>query len=292
MIAIRLKGGMGNQMFQYAFALGQAARLKTRMKVDCAALLDRARGKDFVYRDYDLDIFSLQANFVMEPTALRSVYKIKSSKVSKWTKAYAQKGFKIEKEKHFHVDHELIAAPVDNVVYDGWWQGEKYFENVKEEVRKAFVFKQDILPESRELYEKIRNTNSVCLNVRRTDFLTTPALNATNLEYFLRGAKEMGELVENPHFFIFSDDLEWCREHIVLDYPIDIVSHDMKGRKFGNYLQLMKSCKNFIIPNSSFAWWAVWLNEDSEKKVIAPKNWFNEGDYDTSGLVPESWTRL
>lgn len=292
MIHIRLKGGMGNQMFQYAFALGQATRLKTSLKVDCSALLDRARGKDFVYRDYDLDIFKLQADFAMDPARLRTIYKLRFSKISRWIKAYAQRGLKLEKEKHFHVDSTLISDPLDDVVYDGWWQGEKYFENVKKEVREAFSFKQGILPESRELHEKIMSTNSVCLNVRRTDFLTTPTLNATNLEYFLEAAKQMGEMIEAPHFFIFSDDIEWCAENIVLDYPIDIVSHEVKGWKFGNYLQLMKSCKNFIIPNSSFAWWAVWLNENQDRKVIAPKNWFNEGDFNTSDLVPEEWLRI
>ena len=78
MIHIRLKGGMGNQMFQYAFALGQAARLGTKLKVDCSALLDRARGQDFVYRDFDLDIFELQPEFVIAPEKLRRFYKLKS----------------------------------------------------------------------------------------------------------------------------------------------------------------------------------------------------------------------
>lgn len=292
MIQIRLKGGMGNQMFQYAFAMGQAARLNTSLKVDCAALLDRARGKDFVYRDYDLVLYKLEADFVIPPAKLRSMYKLKSAKLSRMVKRYAQKGLALEKEKLFHVDEALINNPVDGVVYDGWWQSEKYFENVEAQVREAFSFREEIMPESQELLSKIKNTNAVCLNVRRTDFLTTPTLNATNLEYFQSAAKMMGEMVESPHFFIFSDDTAWCKENLKLGYPMQVVEHDMKGFKFGNYLQLMKACKHFVIPNSSFAWWAVWLNENPDKKVIAPKNWFNEGDYDTSDLVPETWLRL
>ena len=102
----------------------------------------------------------------------------------------------------------------------------------------------------------------------------------------------MAEHVEEPHFFVFSDDIDWCRENIVLDHPVQVVDHDYKGRKFGNYMQLMVSCKNFIIPNSSFAWWAVWLNEQENKRVIAPSNWFNEGDYNTEDLVPSTWIRM
>lgn len=292
MIQVRLKGGMGNQMFQYAFGLGQAARLGTSMKLDSSALLDRARGKDFVYRDFDLSIFNVEPEFGISPVLLRKLYKVKSSSLSRWVKKQAANGLIIEKEKNFHVDQKLIENPINNALYDGWWQSEKYFENVKHEVRKAFQFKQPLLAESEDLYQQICDTNSVCLNVRRTDFLTTPSLNATNLEYFLKSAEKMANLVEKPHFFIFSDDIEWCREHIRLDHPRHMVTHDMKGYKFGNYLHLMKTCKNFIIPNSSFAWWAVWLNENLEKKVIVPKNWFNEGDFDTSDLVPNSWIRV
>jgi hypothetical protein len=292
MIKVRLKGGMGNQMFQYAFGLGQAARLNTTFKLDCSSLLDRAKGKDFVYRDYDLSIFNIEADFHPSLPVLRAIYKLKFSKVAKLAKTYAQGNLALEKEKHFHLDEQLIANPLDQTLYDGWWQSEHYFSNVKEDLRCAFSFKHPILPVSLPLYDRIRNTNSVCLNVRRTDFLTTPALNATNLDYFLSAAKLMAEKIENPHFFVFSDDTLWCRENIILDYPVEIVEHDVKGYKFGNYLQLMTSCKNFIIPNSSFAWWAVWLNVNPDKFVIAPQRWFNEGDYNIKDLVPNSWIRL
>lgn len=292
MIHIRLKGGLGNQMFQYAFAIGQAARLGTGLKVDCSALLDRARGKDFVYRDYDLDIFKLEPEFVISPEKLRKIYRFKSSMLSRYTKKFAQKGLKLEKEKHFHVDKSLLSSPKDQVVYDGWWQSETYFENVSEELSEAFSFKEGILPVSQALFEQLSQTNSVCLNVRRTDFLTTPALNATNLDYFMRAARKMAELVDRPHFYVFSDDIAWCKENIRLEQPVKVIGHEHKGWKFGNYLQLMSACKNFIIPNSSFAWWAVWLNKHENKQVIAPKNWFNEGDYDTRDLVPQWWLRL
>lgn len=292
MIQVRLKGGLGNQMFQYAFGMARAAQLGTSLKLDCSALLDRSRGKDFVYRDLDLDIFSSEPDFGINPALLRKFYKIKSSSISRLVKKHAARGLTMEKEKHFHVDQRLIESPTDNALYDGWWQSERYFSNINSQIREAFKFKESILPEAKVLYEEICNSNSVCLNVRRTDFLTTPTLNATNLEYFLKSAERMAGLIENPHFFIFSDDIDWCKTHIRLDHPVNIVGHEMKGYKFGNYLQLMKACKNFIIPNSSFAWWAVWLNENQDRKVIAPKNWFNEGDFNTSDLVPKEWLRI
>jgi hypothetical protein len=292
MIIIRLKGGMGNQMFQYAFAKGMAKRLNTDFKTDCSLLLDRSRGKDHIYRNYDLSLFQVQENFTLPLFFLNLIYKLKSSFIRKKITAFVAKGKRIEKEKHFHTDVTLLNNPADETLYNGWWQNFRYFENIKEELKADFRFKASLLKESNLIHHKIKESNSICLNVRRTDFLTNPALNATNLEYFLRAAKKMAELVEQPHFFIFSDDVEWCEENLVFDYPTEFVQHDQKGEKFGNYLQLMIACKHFIIPNSSFAWWAVWLNENKSKKVIAPNRWFNEGEHDTSGLIPEEWIRV
>ncbi|MBL4708660.1 MAG: alpha-1,2-fucosyltransferase [Flavobacteriales bacterium] len=292
MIIIRLKGGMGNQMFQYAFAKGIAAKLNTEFKTDCSLLLDRSRGKQHIYRNYDLSLFKVQENFTLALSFLSLIYKLKSSFIRKTITGLVAKGKRMEKEKQFHTDTTLLASPSDNAVYDGWWQSAQYFEDVKEELKEDFCFKSPLLRESLRIHQKITETNSICLNVRRTDFLTNPTLNATNLKYFLNAAKKMAEMVNDPHFFVFSDDMKWCEENLIFDFPTEFVQHNLKGEKFGNYLQLMIACKHFIIPNSSFAWWAVWLNENEDKKVIAPKSWFNEGEYDTSALVPETWIRL
>jgi len=292
MITIRLSGGMGNQMFQYAFGKARAAALKTDMKIDCSLLLDRARGKDFVYRDYDLSIFQVEEQFTVAPSLLRTLFRLKSSTVGKQVRRFLARGKNYEKEQHFHVDQRLVDTPSDNTIYEGWWQSEKYFTEIHEVVRKDFQLKQPLLPASKELHARIENSTAVCLNVRRTDFLANAALNATNLDYFLRAASKMATLVNNPHFFVFSDDVEWCQENIVLEHPMEVVQHTMKGHKFGNYFRLMRDCKHFIIPNSSFAWWAAWLCEHPNKKVIAPAQWFNEGDYNTNDVVPNDWMRL
>ncbi len=291
MITVRLKGGMGNQMFQYALGMKLASVVGTDMDLDLTALLDRSR-KDIVPRDFDLPIFKVEERFAVSPDLLRTVYKPKSSLVNKWMRRKAEKGKNHVKEKQFKYDASLVKNAKDNSLYEGWFQSYKYFDGIEGQVREAFSFKQGILDYSKGLLDDIRSSNSVCLNVRRTDFLKVDNLNTTNLDYFLRGADYMLENVENPHFFIFSDDVEWCRENIKFDAPIQVVGHDHKGERFGNYMQLMKACKNYIIPNSSFAWWAVWLNENKDKIVIAPKRWFNDTSIDTSDLIPADWLRM
>lgn len=292
MVIIRLKGGMGNQMFQYAFGLRAARALGTELQVDLSLLLDRARGKDHVYRDYDLTIFEVPHQFLVNPTILRTLYATKSSKICKATRKWLTRGRNYVREPHFEVSKTILQQPKNNTIYEGWWQSERYFSDISEEVRKIFTFVHPILTTSESLFKQIKNTNSICLNVRRTDFLKVDDLNTTNKDYFLNAAKKMADLVDNPHFFIFSDDVEWCAKNLNLAHPTTLVDHSHKGEKFGNYLQLMKACQHFIIPNSSFAWWAVWLNENKDKNVIAPKNWFNSTEYDTSDLVPKNWIRL
>ncbi|MEL6718065.1 MAG: alpha-1,2-fucosyltransferase [Bacteroidota bacterium] len=292
MIVVRLKGGMGNQMFQYAFGKRMASVLNTELRLDLSALLDRSK-EGIVFRDFDLDIFDLEPKFLTSPKLLRTLYKSKSSAVAKQMKRRSISGKQYIEEAHFHVMEELIQNPINNALYNGWWQSERYFEEVKDILRKEFAFKDAILPISENLFNQIKNTNAVCLNVRRTDFLTNDTLNATNLAYFQNASQYMIQNLENPHFYVFSDDLMWCEKNIEIEgYPVIYVQHDMKGRKFGNYLQLMKNCKHFIIPNSSFAWWATWLNENPDKIVIAPKMWFTDPQYDTADLVPSNWVRM
>lgn len=291
MIIVRLKGGMGNQMFQYAFGKKLAHDLNTEMQLDLSSLLDRSKG-DFVYRNYDLPIFEVQDKLVMNSRFLQTIYKPKIPRITKMVRQYINRGKKFIKEKNFQVESTLISDPIDHAVYEGWFQSAQYFQGIESQIREEFKFKEDILEISKPLFEKIKSTNAICLNVRRTDFLKVDELNTTNKEYFFSAAKYMAKRVENPIFYVFSDDVEWCQENIILDYPVEVIGHEHKGKKFGNYMQLMIACKHFIIPNSSYAWWAVWLNQDDSKIVVAPKNWFNDASINTTDLVPKDWIRI
>lgn len=292
MITVRLKGGMGNQMFQYAFAKATAKRLGTTFQMDCSLLLDRARGDETIYRDYDLEIFNIEKRFLTRPETLKKIYRLKFSKIGKLLRSNALKGKDYYKEPFFHLDKKVLDSPTDETLYDGWWQAPAYFENVKEELRQDFGFVEPVIASSQELQGEIQATNSVCLNVRRTDFLTNPALNSTNKAYFEEAVEYIKSSIESPSLFIFSDDMEWCKANLRFDIPYTFVSHDHKGWKFGNYFQLMADCKHFVIPNSSFAWWAVWLSNHSNQVVVAPKNWFATGDISSDDLVPDDWVRI
>ena len=229
MILIRLKGGLGNQMFQYAFAMQIAKKLGTEMMLDTTSLLNRNRGDDFVYRDFDLSIFNIKAKHKISHNVVKRVSDWKVGRLTAFIGKRVGKKLEYIKEPHFHVYEPYLTDPKDDALYEGWFQSHRYFDQVETQLRSEFTFINAIIPNSRELANEIKVKNSICLNVRRTDFLQVDALNTTNLDYFLSAAQMMENKVENPNFYIFSDDVEWCKENIKVNAPVTIVDHSHKG---------------------------------------------------------------
>jgi len=293
MIIAQLRGGLGNQMFQYAAGRRLAEKNKTKLKLDLRLLLDRTPREHFVYRNFDLDIFRIQENIAKS-------YEVKILSIGLKRALFKLLGKDVQNrrciiEPHFHFYRELLDAP-DNVYLDGHWQSYKYFADIEQIIRKEFVFKKGFDAISMKMAQKIRSMNSVCINVRRADFVHNPIARkqhgVCSLAYYKQAEKIIYSNVNNPHFFVFSDDIAWCVDNISFNHDFTIVSHDCAGRKFDDYLHLMTLCDHYILANSSFAWWAVWLNPKKGKVVIAPKKWFNNHTIDTTDLIPKNWIRI
>lgn len=263
---------MGNQMFQYAVALSLSKKLNIPFSVDLSYLKRRDFGDLFVYRDYDLDIFDINPNFVFDRVDIEIV----------------EQFFEHDKDLELKVSRNLDK----NILLKGQWQSPLYFD--EELVRNQFQFKDKI--EKSDIYtynilHRIRNSNSIMINVRRTDYLNTDFHGVFGLDYIQQAVSIIESKIENPEYFVFSDDIEWCQNNVKLP-NMTIVTHRHKGNKFGYYLQLMMNCKHFIIPNSSFAWWSAWLSPNQNKIVISPKRWFNRQEINTEDLIPDSWYRI
>ena len=294
MIVVKLMGGLGNQMFQYAFGKNLAIKNNTHLKVDTAFLLDRTPREGFVFRDFDLDIFTLKADTVAE----NEVEEFKRSKpfFSRLLSG-GNSNTTIINEKVFHFDPSAVVMN-KNSYASGYWQSEKYFQEIEAIIRKEFSFKTALNEFESELNSEILNTNSVCINFRRTDFVhvknSADTHGATELSYYENAIQLITSKVENVHFFIFSDDIEWCKLNVKTNFPTTFVGHEYKGEKFSSYFQLMINCKHFIIPNSTFAWWAAWLSQNENKIVIAPKRWFLDVNLQNASMdiFPSSWIQL
>ncbi len=293
MIVAKLMGGMGNQMFQYAFGKYLAVTNNTTLKLDTHFLLDRTPHKEFfVFRDYDLDIFNLQAEFATAAECAVLTQRLPLVLPNKVLNKLlgVKKTYVIE--PHFHFSETCFSAG-DNSYIEGYWQSEKYFAPIKKLLKENdFSFNQPMSDTAAQLANEINNCHSVCVNIRRADFVVTAFHGTCSPEYYRQGEEIICSKISNPHYFVFSDEIDWCRENIKFNGPVTYVGHEYAGPKFQDYLRLMALCQHFIIPNSSFAWWAVWLNNNADKVVVAPQRWFNDANWNPKDLIPKEWIAI
>lgn len=160
----------------------------------------------------------------------------------------------------------------------------RYCESIRETLQKEFTPKYPVPERNRELMEKIQGTNSVCITIRRGNFLQYKMLDVCTVKYFEDAVRKMKELVENPVFFVFSDDVQWARENLSIEGE---VFYESGSDPVWEKLRLMYSCRHFIISNSTFSWWAQFLGRYPGKQVIAPDHWYN-GTYQPP-LYEEGW---
>jgi hypothetical protein len=253
MIVVKLMGGMGNQMFQYALGRKLSLRNNVEMCLDLSFLNNREL--KVIQRDYDLDIFTIEPKFKTDDIKIDGSIK--------------------EQSLTFQDNvSELTIRKNRNYLLEGFWQCPKYFNEIQDTIKSDFTFKEKIIDESIDLYDEIINSNSVMIDIRRTDYLNTTFHGVVGSEHVNKACTEIVRYVENPKYFIFSDDIEWCRSNIKLPNSM-FVENIHAGRKFGNKLQLMTSCRHFIISNSTFAWWAAWLSKNKNKTVVYPDKWYS-----------------
>lgn len=293
MITVRLKGGLGNQMFQYAFALAYDTINNTGFQLDLRYLNDRTPRPNVVFRKYDLDIFRVKPRIYHKDKyrfGLYPVYVFESLQkrlvkgpYSKTTRKYLELSFKF--------NPELFTLP-DGTYFDGYFQCYKYFDSIREKLLEHFSFLHSLQENSFTLLNEIRESNSICLNVRRGDFVTNKLLGTTDPEYYNSAVSFMKERHPDATIYVFSDEIDWCRSNLKFNLPTVFVSHDHAGPRFRDYFELMINCKNFIIPNSSFAWWAAYLCQYPEKTIIAPKVWFNGQPQRSQDIIPQTWVKM
>ena len=271
MIITKLIGGLGNQMFQYACGSSLADRFNAELKLDITGY--ETQVKLITPRQYELGEFNITENFATQEEIISK---------------------KLFKEKHFHFDSEVLNLP-DETYLNGYWQCEKYFKNIEKALRKEFTLKFSPDAKNIAFLEQIKTVNSVGLHVRRGDYANNEKTNSfhglCSLDYYKQAIDYISENTKNPHFFLFSDDIDWVKENLISNYPMTMV--DCNNSLQGHFdLSLMKNCKHNIIANSSLSWWGAWLNENSNKIVIAPKKWFNDIEINTDDLIPDRWIRL
>lgn len=281
---IKISGGLGNQLFQYALGKNLALKNGSDLKLD----ISWYDSVDSNYRDFKIDNY--KTNFTIAQKLEMDKFR-KSNIVTKIIKKIF--GSNCRKEKNFNFDSKILNLSKPAYLI-GYWQSEKYFSNITDVIRKELVLKNDPSIETKEWIKKISNSNAVSLHIRRGDYINNTKTNQTHgtcsLDYYKEAITYISQKITKPVFFIFSDDIEWAKKNLQIAFPIFFVSDN----KIPDYEELiiMSNCKHNIIANSSFSWWGAWLNNNPEKTIIAPKKWFKAEHLNTNDLIPNSWIKL
>ena len=252
MIVVRILGGLGNQLFQYAYAKSLASK-GYKVKIDITA-----------FKNY-----KLHGGYQLHE------FKIDLPEASKWESFIAKYGFTIPLKEKSLLFQERFLKPKKNAYIKGYFQTEKYFNEIRPILLKQFVVKKQLASSTIQYLEEITIKKNTCaIHIRRGDYILDEKANKVHgicdLNYYKEAIKLIREKCGDVHFFVFSDDINWVKKNLKIKNAV-YIDHQVIPHED---LHLMSLCKHNITANSSFSWWAAWLNQHKNKIVIAPKNWF------------------
>lgn len=284
----RLAGGLGNQLFMYAFAKAMATRNQVPLKLD----IESGFIGDTTYK----------SKFLLEPIVPQEQI------ASRWESRLFPLGKKLRKldrrinallpmEKRYFVrertlrfDPEIFNMKVSRpTVFTGYWQSPRYFEDLEPSIQELVSFPHDLIAPLAEEAEAIRaaGPNAVCLAIRRFEEVPNPKHHILQLDYFQAAMARIEETMESPHYFVFARRMDWAREHIKSRHPVTFALD--KGMYAGALqdLYLMTQCNHYIISNSTLSWWAAWLGSKPDSMVVAPEKGWGSPD-----ILPNNWVTI
>lgn len=281
---VALSGGLGNQMFQYALGRSLSAQSGADLVLDLRPVESDS------HRRYSLDAMRIKAKIGAD----RELVPLPGMLARKLKLRFPVRGarYVIESGLAFNPGVHVKSLPS---YFWGNWQSEKYFQQVADLIRDDFCLRAPLSPAREAVARDIRSALSVAVHIRRGDYVNNPKTNAyhgtLSSLWYERAAKHIEGLVGKPRYYIFSDDPQWAKAHLAGIQDARFIDPQTDG-KDAEDLHLMSLCEHQIIANSSFSWWAAWLNRNGNKQVIAPLKWFSAARLDTRDLLPPSWIRL
>jgi hypothetical protein len=295
MIFVRIMGGLGNQMFQYAAARRLALACSTDVALDLGHFTRRHGWH--TDRAYQLHHFRLPerrataAEVLAHRGMLDSWWSRKTFKLRRRLNPHLTKHYREETGLAF--DPAVLAYP-DGSYLKGFWLDERYFKDQEATIRADFAFKHAAPAAVEALAERIRAVNAVSIHVRRGDYVNNPRYRAQmaqlDEDHYRRAIAHIRAHVPDAVFVVFSDDIAWVKANLPL--PDGTIHADVNGPDHGyEDLRLMSQCRHHIIANSTFSWWGAWLNPRPDKIVVAPSRWYANPE-PGFGIIPPTWTVL
>ena len=295
MILVRIKGGLGNQLFQYACGRSLAIEKQTSLALDLSWFNSESAHLPHAPREYllkylnispETDVFSINESNQLKihfqllnhpsPNLKTHFLRILEKTIPRY-----QNWSWVQEHDPFKYNPDIFSNTMENIFLDGYWQNEAYFVSHKQAILHEFSPNNDNIPADTEISQRIQQSNAVSIHIRRGDYIKSEKTQAfhgvLSEKYYLEGIKKIHENVENAKFFVFSDDPDWCHNHLSLPIEYEIVSNNQRNAV--DELFLMSKCKHHIIANSTFSWWAAWLNPFPKAITIAPSQWLQVSSY-------------
>lgn len=291
MIFVRLHGGLGNQLFQYAAGRRLSLLRNAELVFEDSTFFHPPAGD--TPRRYLLDCFDVSGRLCAADE--RAELHLYLSRFWKYLGPIRRFGrYRVIYDSPGRICQELLNAP-DRVVLSGYWQSEVYFSSIRDVIRKELCVLSPMSAADSAFADRIRQTNSVSIHIRRGDYVHHSATMAyhgvCSLDYYQSAIKRVIDRIEKPEFFVFSDDPEWVQRNIIIDRPWQQVIHTGEKAEIADF-HLMSMCRHHIIANSSFSWWGAWLGERESSLVVAPQRWFASVKANDGFRVPDRWHRL
>ncbi len=283
-LIVSLMGGLGNQLFQYAAARRLAFVLGATLKLDLAFLECDPK------RHYRLGFFNIGAPLATSTDV--APWRTHDPLTRLWRLLDRQLPVRWRAgldEPATRFNPEVLRATRARYMR-GYWQSERYFADIADTVRAELTLRAPPSTESAALASDMRAVHAVAVHVRRTDYVGSTMHPPCTETYYRAAMAHLEARVASPHYFVFSDDVEWGRTSLQSAHPLQFVTHNGTERDYED-LWLMSHCRHHIIANSSFSWWGAWLGRGPHQVVIAPQRWFGV-PRDTRELLPSSWLQL
>lgn len=282
MIIVKIKAGLGNQMFQYALGRRLSLDWHDELKLDLSWFENIKKNE--TARELDINKLNTTISKASEEEILKAQPNI-------FKKIFVKINSRLNKS-YFYTFFPNVLKKKKVVYLDGYFQSYKYFDSIRETLLKDFTLKDGFSAEAVLIKNQIEQAGqSVAMHIRRGDYVVAYKdwHGSLDTRYYEAGLADIKKKHPNVTLFIFSDDIEWAKQNLRFENPIVFVSRP--GLQAIEELQLMSLCTHQVIANSSFSWWGAWLNKNPEKIVVAPKQWLAAADINTKDLLPLDWVR-
>ncbi|MCA9126507.1 MAG: alpha-1,2-fucosyltransferase [Planctomycetales bacterium] len=286
MIVVRVDGGLGNQLFQYAYGTYLAERHGTQL------VLDNRSYESKPAHGYLLDKFSIAATEIDQAVIAKLPETFRAAPVRSCIDFFLRSRIRRHKESTFGFSPSDLLVPNDRYLV-GYWQSELFFPGQRQHLLNQLQLRSRLSDESLRVSDQLDAPGSIAVHIRRGDYLTNPAAAqlyaSIGIDHYRAAIEDWAKRNKGPiEVFVFSNDIAWCRDQYLGEWPVHFVDHNHAGNAHEDLVLMSRAACN-AIANSTFSWWAAWLNQRPEQIVYRPPAWFLPGRLDDSHILPERW---